>query len=69
MSIPRPAPPRHASLPTHRLGAYHLEQRLGAGAMGTVFLATHDHALLESLPARTLVLRRGVIDYDGMWPP
>ena len=35
----------------------------------TVVLATHDHALLESLPARTLVLRRGVIDYDGMWPP
>ncbi len=27
------------------------------------------HALLESLPARTLVLHRGEIDYDGMWPP
>ena len=35
----------------------------------TVVVATHDHALLESLPARTLVLRRGVIDYDGQWPP
>ena len=35
----------------------------------TVVLATHDHTLLESLPARTLVLRRGGIDYDGMWPP
>mgnify|MGYP000500052518 CR=1 FL=1 len=35
----------------------------------TVVVATHDHALLESLPARTLVLRRGVIDYDGRWPP
>lgn len=35
----------------------------------TVVVATHDHALLESLPARTVVLRRGTIDYDGQWPP
>jgi cell division transport system ATP-binding protein len=35
----------------------------------TVLLATHDQALLESLPARTLVLSRGEIDYDGSWPP
>jgi cell division transport system ATP-binding protein len=35
----------------------------------TVLVATHDQALLESLPARTLVLHRGRIDYDGMWPP
>ena len=35
----------------------------------TVVLATHDHTLLESLPARTLVLHRGGIGYDGMWPP
>lgn len=35
----------------------------------TVVVATHDHALLESLPARTLVLRRGELAYDGRWPP
>jgi cell division transport system ATP-binding protein len=35
----------------------------------TVLLATHDYGLLESLPARTLVLHKGRIDYDGMWPP
>ena len=35
----------------------------------TVVVATHDHALLESLPARTLVLHKGRIDYDGGWPP
>jgi cell division transport system ATP-binding protein len=35
----------------------------------TVVVATHDIGLLESLPARTLVLHRGRIDYDGMWPP
>jgi len=35
----------------------------------TVLVATHDHALLESVPARTLVLRRGTISYDGTWPP
>lgn len=35
----------------------------------TVVVATHDHALLESLPARTVVLRRGIVDYDGRWPP
>jgi cell division transport system ATP-binding protein len=35
----------------------------------TVVVATHDHALLESLPARTVMLRRGGIDYDGQWPP
>jgi len=35
----------------------------------TVLVATHDHALLESLPARTLVLHQGLIHYDGMWPP
>jgi cell division transport system ATP-binding protein len=35
----------------------------------TVLVATHDHALLESIPARTLVLQRGVIAYDGIWPP
>lgn len=35
----------------------------------TVLVATHDHALLESIPARTLVLQRGIISYDGIWPP
>jgi len=35
----------------------------------TVLVATHDHSLLESIPARTLVLHRGVIEYDGTWPP
>jgi len=35
----------------------------------TVVLATHDHTLLESLPARTLILQRGGIGYDGTWPP
>jgi cell division transport system ATP-binding protein len=35
----------------------------------TVLVATHDHAILESIPARTLVLHEGGIHYDGMWPP
>ena len=35
----------------------------------TVVVATHDHGLLESIPARTLVLHQGQIHYDGMWPP
>ena len=35
----------------------------------TVLVATHDHAILESIPARTLVLHLGQIHYDGMWPP
>jgi cell division transport system ATP-binding protein len=35
----------------------------------TVVIATHDQALLESLPARTLVLHRGGVSYDGTWPP
>jgi cell division transport system ATP-binding protein len=35
----------------------------------TVLVATHDQAVLESIPARTLVLHRGRIDYDGTWPP
>ena len=35
----------------------------------TVIVATHDQALLESLPARTVVLHRGGVDYDGKWPP
>jgi cell division transport system ATP-binding protein len=35
----------------------------------TVMVATHDHAILESIPARTLVLHQGQIHYDGMWPP
>jgi cell division transport system ATP-binding protein len=35
----------------------------------TVLVATHDHAILESIPARTLVLHQGQIHYDGMWPP
>ncbi len=35
----------------------------------TVLVATHDHSLLESLPARTLVLHGGTIEYDGIWPP
>ena len=35
----------------------------------TVLVATHDHGLLESIPARTLVLHRGTIEYDGSWPP
>jgi cell division transport system ATP-binding protein len=35
----------------------------------TVMVATHDHSLLESIPARTLILHKGKIHYDGMWPP
>jgi cell division transport system ATP-binding protein len=35
----------------------------------TVLVATHDHSLLESIPARTLILHRGTLHYDGMWPP
>ena len=35
----------------------------------TVLVATHDHSLLESIPARTLVLHDGGIRYDGAWPP
>ncbi len=35
----------------------------------TVVVATHDHALLESIPARTLVLHDGLLSYDGRWPP
>lgn len=35
----------------------------------TVLVATHDHALLEALPARTLVLHLGKVHYDGTWPP
>ena len=35
----------------------------------TVLVATHDHSLLESIPARTLVLHGGTIQYDGTWPP
>jgi cell division transport system ATP-binding protein len=35
----------------------------------TVLVATHDHSLLDSIPARTLVLEDGRIGYDGSWPP
>ena len=35
----------------------------------TVIVATHDHSLLESIPARTLMLGKGNIQYDGAWPP
>jgi cell division transport system ATP-binding protein len=35
----------------------------------TVLVATHDQSLLESIPARTLILHRGEIHYDGAWPP
>jgi cell division transport system ATP-binding protein len=35
----------------------------------TVLVATHDLSLLESIPARTLVLNRGAIEHDGSWPP
>ena len=28
-----------------------------------------EDAILESIPARTLVLHQGQIHYDGMWPP
>jgi len=35
----------------------------------TVMVATHDQSLLEALPARTLVLHQGRIEYDGSWPP
>ncbi len=35
----------------------------------TVLVATHDHSLLDSIPARTLVLHDGAIRYDGAWPP
>jgi len=35
----------------------------------TVLVATHDHSLLESIPARTLILHKGSIHYDGVWPP
>ena len=35
----------------------------------TVLVATHDHSLLDSIPARTLILHDGSIRYDGAWPP
>jgi cell division transport system ATP-binding protein len=35
----------------------------------TVVVATHDHTVLESIPARTVVLHQGRISYDGTWPP
>jgi cell division transport system ATP-binding protein len=35
----------------------------------TVLVATHDHSLLESIPARALILHQGGLHYDGMWPP
>jgi len=35
----------------------------------TVLVATHDLSLLEAIPARTLVLHQGTIQYDGAWPP
>jgi cell division transport system ATP-binding protein len=35
----------------------------------TVVVATHDHTVLESIPARTVVLHQGQISYDGTWPP
>jgi cell division transport system ATP-binding protein len=35
----------------------------------TVLVATHDHSLLDSIPARTLILHDGTIRYDGTWPP
>jgi len=35
----------------------------------TVMVATHDHSLLDSIPARTLILHDGSILYDGAWPP
>ncbi len=35
----------------------------------TVMVATHDQALLAAIPARTLVLHKGSIEYDGSWPP
>jgi cell division transport system ATP-binding protein len=35
----------------------------------TVLVATHDHSLLDSIPARTLILHDGTIRYDGAWPP
>lgn len=35
----------------------------------TVLVATHDQSLLASIPARTLVLHKGQIEYDGFWPP
>ena len=35
----------------------------------TVVVATHDHGLLESIPARTVMLQQGSVHYDGRWPP
>ncbi len=35
----------------------------------TVVVATHDQSLLAAIPARVLVLERGTIGYDGIWPP
>ena len=35
----------------------------------TVVVATHDHGLLSAIPARTLLLHQGQIQYDGSWPP
>jgi cell division transport system ATP-binding protein len=35
----------------------------------TVLVATHDQSLLDSIPARTLILHQGTIHYDGVWPP
>jgi cell division transport system ATP-binding protein len=35
----------------------------------TVLVATHDHGLLDSIPARTVMLQQGSVSYDGRWPP
>ncbi len=35
----------------------------------TVIVATHDQALLAAIPARALVLHKGRVEFDGMWPP
>ena len=35
----------------------------------TVLVATHDYSLLESIPARVLMLHQGRLHYDGTWPP
>jgi cell division transport system ATP-binding protein len=35
----------------------------------TVVVATHDHGLLDSIPARTVMLQQGSVTYDGRWPP
>ncbi len=35
----------------------------------TVVVATHDQSLLAAIPTRVLLLEKGTIGFDGIWPP